>query len=82
MFKVGDKVWMVKTFAQIYWHPGMFIPPRLKHPHQKKITQIVETETGKLYQVKGGHFHESWVGLLVFKTEGEAQKVLDKINSN
>lgn len=77
-YKVGDKVWFIKSFEEIYWRSGMFRPPVIKHPFEKKITQIVHTKDGILYQVKGGHFHDSWVGKIVFETKEEAEQAIIK----
>ena len=61
----------------------MFKPPITKHPFEKKITQIVHMEDGILYQVKGGHFHSSWIGKIVFNTKEQADKAIkNEIISN
>lgn len=75
-YKIGDKVWFIKSFEEIYWRSGMFKPPITKHPFEKKITQIVHVEDGILYQVKGGHFHSSWIGKIVFNTKEQADKAI------
>ena len=74
-FKVGDKVWMTDSFKNLYSYGGNNLAT---HPFEKKITQVVQTKSGTLYQVKGGHFHESWIGVYVFVDKQEAQKVLNK----
>ena len=58
MYNIGDKVWFIKSFEEIYCKPGMTVQ-KSKHPIEKKITQIVPVKDGILYQVKGGHFHNS-----------------------
>jgi len=68
-FNIGDKVWMIKSFEDVSLGGKM-----LKHPFEKKITQVVHTKDGVLYQVKGGHFHESWIGKIVFDSKEEAEK--------
>lgn len=73
-FNVGDKVWFIRTFEEIYWRCGMFRPNPTRHPFEKKITQVIHTKNGFLYQVKGGHFHESWIGKIVFDSKEEAKK--------
>lgn len=75
-FNVGDKVWFTKTFEEIYWRSGRFRPNPTKHPFEKKITQVVHTKNGVMYQVKGGHFHESWIGKIVFESKEEAEKYI------
>lgn len=76
-YKVGDKVYFIKTFQEIWWQLYTKTPPPpLKHPQEKKITQIVSTKEGVLYQVKGGHFPESWIGAIVFNTKEEAEAAL------
>ena len=77
-FNIGDKVWFTKSFEEIYWRSGMFKPNRTMHPLEKKITQVVHTKDGVLYQVKGGHFHESWIGKIVFNSKEEAEKHITK----
>ena len=79
MYKVGDKVYFIKTFREIYWQMYSKTPPEpTRHPFEKKITQVVHTKGGILYQVKDGHFHESWVGKIVFDTKEEAQSAMYK----
>ena len=77
-YKIGDKVWLTKSFEEIYWRSGMFRPQVTKHPLEKKITQIVHTKDGILYQVKGGHFHNSWINKIVFDTKEEAEQAIIK----
>ena len=77
-YNVGDKVWFIKTFQEIYWKSGMFRLSKTKTPFEKKITQVIHTKDGTLYQVKGGHFHESWIGKIVFNTKDEAQEMINK----
>lgn len=72
-FNVGDKVWFIKTFHEIYWKDKNTKPTPTKHPFEKKISQVIHTKNGTLYQVKGGHFHESWIGDIVFATKSEAE---------
>lgn len=73
-FNVGDKVYFTKTFREIYWQIySKSPPPKLKTPIEKKIYQIVHAKDGVLYQVKDGHFHESWIGEIVFKNKEEAE---------
>lgn len=74
-YMVGDKVYFTKTFRHIYWWIYSKTPPEpLKHPHEKKITQVTFTKDGTvLYQVKGGHFPESWIGDIVFDTKEDAE---------
>lgn len=71
--KIGDKVYFIKSFEEIYWRSERFRPEKTKHPLEKKVTQIVNTKDGTLYQVKGGHFHESWIGKIVFTSKEEAE---------
>lgn len=78
-FKVGDRVWFIKTFKEIYWKGEEFRPTPTKRPFEKKITQVVHTKNGTIYQVKGGHFHESWVGNIVFETKKEAERKIREI---
>jgi hypothetical protein len=76
-YKVGDKVWFIKTFREIYWWIYTKTPPKpLKHPIEKKITQVVHTKNETLYQVKDGHFPESWIGDIVFDTKEEAYRAI------
>ena len=76
-YSIGDKVYFIKTFDEIYNSNRTLKPPRKTiHPFEKKIVQIVETKDGILYQVKGGHFHESWIGTIVFDTKEEAEQML------
>lgn len=78
-YKLGDKVYFTKTFREIYWQLYSKTPPeRTKHPIEKKITQIIHCKDGTLYQVKGGHFHESWIGDIVFDTKEEAAAAIKK----
>ena len=78
-FNVGDRVWFIKSFEEIYWRSGMFRPTPTRHPFEKKITQVVHTKDGILYQVKGGHFHESWIGTIVFDSKEEAENYISEI---
>lgn len=76
IFKIGDRVWMIRNFEEIYWKDKNNIPKGYiaTSPMQKKITQIVTNQDGSIsYGVKGGHFHESWIGVDVFKTEEDAK---------
>lgn len=77
-YKVGDKVYFIKRFEDIYWKSYYKTKPeKIKHPVEKKITQIVHCKDGTvLYQVKGGHFPESWVGEIVFDTKEDAYKAI------
>lgn len=76
-YKVGDKVYFIKTFKEIYWQMYSKTPPEpTKHPFEKKITQVVHCADGTMYQVKGGHFHESWIGDIVFDTKEEAESAI------
>ena len=79
-YKIGDKVYFIKTFDEIYWEIYLrserFKPQKTKYPFEKKITQVIHTKDGILYQVKGGHFHESWVGQIVFDTKEEAIRAI------
>lgn len=73
-YKVGDKVYFIKSFREIYWRLYSKTPPeKTKYPFEKKITQVVHTKDETLYQVKGGHFPESWIGDIVFNTKEEAE---------
>lgn len=75
-YNVNDKVYFIKTFDEIYNNNRTLKPPKKTiHPFEKKIVQIVETKDGILYQVKGGHFHESWIGIIVFDTKEEAEQM-------
>ena len=77
MYKVGDKVWFIKSVEEICWRQGRFKPPKLSHPQQKKITQVVRTKDNEvLYQVKGCHFSEEMVGVIVFKIEADALQAM------
>lgn len=76
-YKVGDKVWFIKSFDEIYQRSDRFRPSVTKHPFEKKITQIVDTKDGILYQVKGGHFHSSWINKIVFDTKEEAENAIN-----
>lgn len=73
-YKVGDKVWFIKTFDEIYNSDRQLKPPRKTlYPFQKKIVQVVFSKNkGFLYQVKGGHFPQSWAGTIVFDTFDKA----------
>ena len=72
-YKVGDKVYFIKTFDEIYYKGRSIKPPsKTRYPFEKKITQVVHCKDGILYQVKGGHFNESWIGKVVFDTKEEA----------
>lgn len=76
-YHVGDRVYFINRFDEIYWWLYYKTPPeRTKYPIQKKITQVVNSKEGILYQVKGGHFPESWVGDIVFDTEEEAKEAI------
>lgn len=75
-YKIGDKVWFIKSFDEIYKKNGNFRPIKTKHPFEKKITQVVHTKDGISYQVKGGHFHSSWINKIVFATKEEAEKAM------
>lgn len=78
-YKVGDKVYMTKSFREIFWQLYYkSIPPKRKHPLEKKITQVVHTKDDVLYQVKDGHFSESWIGTIVFDTKEEAEAALNE----
>lgn len=81
-YMVGDKVYFTKTFRHIYWQIYSKTPPKpLKSPHEKKITQVTFTKDGTvLYQVKGGHFPESWIGDIVFDTKEEAEVAMKNEN--
>lgn len=76
-YQVGDKVYFITTFRHIYWELYYKTPPEpLKHPIEKKITQVVHTKDEVLYQVKGGHFPSSWIGDIVFDSKEEAEKAI------
>lgn len=75
-YKIGDKVWFIKSLQELDWREGMLKPQKTKHPFEKKITQIVHVEDGILYQVKGCHFHSSWIGKIVFSTKEQAEIAL------
>ena len=76
-YNINDKVYFIKTFDEIYNSNRTLKPPiKTIHPFEKKIIQVVETKDGILYQVKGGHFHESWIGTIVFDTKEEAEQML------
>lgn len=76
-YNIGDKVYFIKTFDEIYNSNRTLKPPiKTTHPFEKKIIQVVETKDGILYQVKGGHFHETWIGTIVFDTKEEAEQML------
>ena len=76
-YKIGDKVYFIKTFDEIY-HENRWLKPPLKavYPFEKKITQIVHSKNGTLYQVKGGHFHESWINVIVFNSKEKAEMAI------
>ena len=78
-YKIGDKVYFIKSFREIYWWLySKTPPPKTKFPIEKKITQIVHTKDGDiLYQVKGGHFSSSWINYIVFDTKEEAKKAIE-----
>lgn len=84
MLEVGDKVYFIKRFKEIYWQFYYKTPPeKTKHPFEKKIVQVVNTKSGILYQVKDGHFSEDWIGKIVFRTKEEAEKAItDGIGDN
>ena len=74
-YKVGDKVYFIRSFTEIYWkYWRIKPPPKTYHPLERKIRDVVYTKNGVLYQVKDGHFHESWIGEVVFDTKEEAEK--------
>jgi len=76
-YEVGSKVYFVKTCREIYWWLYSKTPPKpLKHPIEKKITQIVTTREDTLYQVKDGHFPESWIGSIVFNSKEDAENAI------
>ena len=75
----GDFVWFTKTFDEIYWRPGMFKVATTTVPFKMKVIDIVETKDGLLYQTKKGHFHENWVGEVVFITEEEANNKIKSV---
>ena len=75
-YRIGDKVYFIKSFDEVYWRSGKFRPVITKHPLEKKITQIVHNKNEILYQVKGGHFPISWVGNIVFNTKEEAEQAI------
>lgn len=78
-YNVGDKVYFIKDFKEIWWEIYyQSQPPKRKHPLERKITQVVYTKDDVLYQVKGGHFSESWVGEIVFDTKEEAEKHMEE----
>ena len=33
----------------------------------------MHSKNGTLYQVKGGHFHESWINVIVFNSKEKAE---------
>ena len=75
-FKIGDKVWMIRTFEEIYYKNQNDIPKEYIaiHPIQKKIAQVVTNKDGSIsYGVKGGHFYESWIGIDVFQNKDDAE---------
>jgi hypothetical protein len=72
-YEIGDKVYFTKSFKEIFWQLYYKTPPeKRKHPLEKKITQIVRVGDEILYQVKDGHFPDSWIGKIVFDTKEEA----------
>ena len=76
-YKIGDKVYFIKTFDEIYNSNRTLKPPiKTIHPFEKKIIQVVETKDGILYQVKGGHFHESWINVIVFNSKEKAEMAI------
>ena len=77
-YKIGDKVYFIESFREIYWPFYYKSPPKKrKHPLEKKIVQVVSTRDGQtLYQVKDGHFAESWIDKLVFNTKAEAENAI------
>ena len=57
--KEGDKVWLSDYYDNFMrkacFRIDRYSPP-LRAPLQKKITQVVYTKNGVLYQIKDGHF--------------------------
>ena len=75
-YKVGDRVYLTKGFDEIYGLFRSWTPP-VNYPVQKKITQIVHCKDGTvLYQVRGGHFSNFWIGKIVFDTKEEAEAAM------
>lgn len=72
--KVGDKVYVIDTFTRKFQKSLSC----LDHPQERKITQIVPTKTGNLYQISDGHFHENSIGEWVFLSKEEAQQKIDQ----
>jgi len=69
---------MILSFEEIRWRNGRFLPTRPKQPIRYKVVHISKLDDGSLmYQTRRGHFHESWIGEVVFLTEEDAK---DKFN--
>lgn len=81
-YKVGDKVYLITDFHRLYSKSVCFSAnPCLlvDFPLQKKITQVVHNKAGNtLYQVKGGHFDNSWIGVSVYDSLEEAKAVIEE----
>lgn len=81
MFKVGDKVYFIQSFDEIY-PKDKNRPIKTKHPMEKKITQIVVDKEGVVtYQVKGGHFSNNWINVFVFTSSEAASEAIKKRDS-
>lgn len=74
-FKVGDKVWLSEYYEKFMrktcFRKWMYYTP-LKAPLQKRLTQVVPTNRGTLYQISDGHFPEDMIGKFVFGSYDEA----------
>lgn len=70
--KISTHVWSIMSPEEINWYKGMFKPTPIKKPQQKKIIQVQETPNGFIYGVKKYHFHERFIGSIIFHSEEEA----------
>ena len=68
LLPIGTKLYLIKPLDEIlygeYAKCGFNKSEKkkvLKKPMEKKITQVVETKSGVLYQVKGAHIHEAFI---------------------
>ena len=77
-YRVGDKVYFSKSFEEINWKSGKPKPAKTTYPTEKKIRKVCLTKKGIQYQVKGGLFHQSWIGKYVFDTKEEAIKAIER----
>ena len=69
-FNVGDYAWFIKSFEEL--DCVRIKPAPITRPIGYKIIHVEKLKDGIMYQTRKGHFHENWIGKIVFYTKEEA----------